>query len=314
MNSTEITVYFSNVEKGFLPVVFVPCALLCLLIYKFAKRPLERASGETIARRMQYLYAAGSGILFGEVLFHVAPFLTRAYRATLGLGLLAAICVEAFLPRLSRDGHSGAHSVVELEHSVDFEEVKINDRLMVDDCLDDDYAEQASAMADEEFELKKRRVVVGLFVCALLPYVLLEGFYYASFPAPTPALQIVAFYLDKLLQTLVLCSMLVHAFLHGVKHRQWPWYLIVCAGWLLLCALSTLSGELGYNFMTEFGAIVAVNGLYSILGGILLVMAMYLKGLVQAQQERAYDTRSTVLRLLCFAGAFMLSGLITVFI
>jgi len=318
MNNTDVTVYFANLEKGFLPVVFVPCAVLCLLVYKFAKRPLSRQDDETMARRMQYLYSMGSAILLGEVLFHVVPYLTQPFPAVVGLGYIIAIYVERILPRLSRNSFLPSNNLVssqiELEHSVDFENVKLQDRLIVDDCLDEDYAEQATDMAEEEFELKKRRVIVTVFVLTLLPFVIFDGFYFASFAAPTPVLQIIAFYMDKLLQTLALCVMLVHAYLHGVKSGQWPWYLIICIVWCLLCGLSTLPVELEYNFVTEAVPTVVINFFYSALCGILLWMASYLNNLVQHQQEKYSDKRSTYLRFASFAAVFALSALITVFI
>jgi len=311
--NTTGTEYFSAVEKGFLPVVFVPCALVFLLLYKFSKQPLRNE--QSMASRMQYFYSMASAALLGEILFHVLPFLSQPFPATFGLGFVIILCVETLLPRLrSRNSLASSQPSVELMYSVDHEEVNIHERLVVDDCLDEDYAEQANTMAQEKFELRKRRTIVVVFLLTFIPFVLLDGFYFSAFMSFNSILQLVAFYLDRLLQTLAVAVLMIHAFFHGTKKSQWPWYLLVSIVWCLVCALTAIPAITGYNFLAQTPSYVGINMFYSLFGGILLWMAFYLNSLVQQQQQKFDDNKSTTLRLLSFVIIFFVSGIITVFI
>ena len=84
-------IIFNNSQKSVLPLVFMPCAIICFVLYKYAKK---RLVNENLGKRLQYFYSIISTALFGHVLFRAMPIMKQPYPIFVALGYFVMICVQ----------------------------------------------------------------------------------------------------------------------------------------------------------------------------------------------------------------------------
>lgn len=305
MNSTNTTVFFDATQKGFLPVVFIPCAVICFILYKYAKQRLDES--DTMGRRMEYLYSIIAAALLGHLLFRILPNVAQPYPILVGIGFFIMLCIQKCAkgwrddPYMSTSVHDG-----ELYYIVDRESIEVKTILLQDDLEDEHNQERVRLMSMETNELKKRRQIVIVLFIAMICTTIIEGFLLAEM-GNGKTIMVVMFYVAKMLQTLAVSVALVHSFFHGVKQGRWPWYFILCSIWCLACALSTLPAML--DFVGAIEGNVAIFLFYSLAAGIILWVSLYFVFLDRSENS----LKRTVMRLTVFGVVFVLTWVTSFF-
>ena len=297
----NVTVAFSPAQKGALPVVVVPCALVCFLIFKYAKRNLDET--DTIGRRMEYLYSALAASLWGHVLFRILPNIPQPFPVAVGVGFFIMLCVQKCARAWRDDRYSnGSDFDGEIYHCLDRHNVQIKTTLVQENLLDDDLPRQVHRVSLEAKEISKRRKIVTLLVLTMLGTTVLEGFFLTGGETVT----VVMFYVGKLLQTLAIAVALVHAFFHGMEQGRWPWYLIFSVTWCVTCGLSTLPALLDFTMGESVPALI----FYALAAGIVLWVAQYFVFIDRTENNLG----RTIARLVVFGVMFITTWVVSFFV
>lgn len=299
MNSTAT---FSVGQKAALPIVFVPCAIVCFIVFRYAKRRLQDT--DTMGRRMEYLYSALSASLLGHLLFRILPEIPQPFPVVVGVGFFVMLCVQKCAQSWRDDPYTTTDTFDgELYYCVDRESTQIKTNAVQENLLSPEIPEEERRLTLELNELRKRRKIAALLFVTMLCTAVIEGLL-----LPLGDTVVVAmFYASKLLQTLALSVAWVHAFLHAPEEGRWPWYFILSLVWCVTCALSTLPGLLDFVAPADN---VALLLFYALAAGIVLWVAQYFIFIDRTEN----NMRRTVSRLVVFGVVFVATWVTSFFV
>jgi len=306
LNSTTIVVHFTDVQKGILPVVAVPCLVISFLLYKFAKRPM--LIGETMGKRMEYFYSAVAAALLGHIIFGIMPNMSQPYPICIGAGFFVMMCLQ----KLSRvwkenDFVSTDLNDNEIHDLVDNNTMKLKTILVEDDLASDNIALNRKRITNQVDEFKKRRAIAAILLFCMFIIAPIDGLYLSEY-GKDRTIMVIMFWISKLMQTIVVSVCMIHAFFHGNEVGRIPWYPLWSIAWAFVCAISSLSAILNFEGIVE--NIPAVMVFYALSTGVLFWVALYFVWIDRKETDR----KITIIRLIVFAVVFIVVSITSLFI
>lgn len=312
MNITLPEPLYTIPQKASLPFVSVPCALICFLFYKYGRKKLSKT--ETIDSRMINLYSAVAGGTLGQFFFHTLPNSSIQTTASnysiisvfMVLGFFIMLCIQK-CGRVCTEHtyYTGPeNTTTEVSYTLNTDAMEQNEYFQAEDLENNEaFKTQMWAIVDEEKEIKRRLIVSSLFVCIMLFIGFLEGFflvYKADITLGGPGVLIFMYYLNKMLQTVIFCVVMLYGLFHiPTNTRNKRGYLVFSLLWCLDIIFSTFPAILEMN---KLDAIMFLHStglgiLYAGLAGVLFWMALYFVWI----DKRHTNKRETVKRLVLFA-------------
>lgn len=311
---------YSVAQQVFFPLWSLPCLLLAFLMFRFGKRPL--LGGSTFTERMERFYAAVSFIMLGQVFFQTIPNVLN--NSTVGVGVMSFVLIAMYgmyafqkCWRIrSQDNPfyvAPEQFCVEIKQIINPETMEVLDYYSNENLLSEETADQRFHLQDERVELTRRRIWAFLILSVMSFQCFLEGFFliYRESLVYGGNWTIVAFYfVNKALETLVLCVFFLHAFFHGMSEGQWNWYFICIALWFCCLVLSCIPVLLNVQF--EVVAIVvnhfAVKAFYLLAGGIQMWLAVHML-FIDRRKVDMFDTSvrlfiSGLVCIVCWTAGF----------
>ena len=294
---------FSDAQKAVLPLVIIPCALLCFILYRYGKRPIIGVN-KTFEQRMDYLYALAACELLGEFMFPNGGRTTYLNACTM-LGFFIMFAIQKY----SRVWHDNPNYVspesttVEIRSSLDPNRMEIVEYLQ-SDILDDSTGSDKVALLDETVELTKRRRICVLTVLIMSFLCILEGFFLRN-----NWLVIGMFFVDKLMETTIVCISLLHSLMHCTSEGEWNWYIILSVWWCVVCVCSTISACTNNAQAAYIINHVATSIFYSLAGGVLFWIALYYTWI----DQKKTDKKETSVRLAIFVAGASVSWVVGYF-
>lgn len=248
----------SDAQKGVLPVVVVPCAVVLYVLYRYIMRPLY--GNKTFEQRMNYFYTYASAALFGEVMFQAypnatIPMIVHNTNATVASALSPAIgssipsmfffigffVISTFYESL-RIWHANPYQITtesnseDIHYLVDRESNTMNDYFEADNTAPNlDVSEQRSKVEQDNAIAERRRYIAYITILLLSVTCVLEGFF-LSYQTGNKWVIIVMFMLDKVMETLVVGVAMANALFHTQGKR----YLYGAILWCFVVVSSTI--------------------------------------------------------------------------
>lgn len=284
--SNSTIVHFSDVQKGFLPVVAVPCLILSLLVYKFAKRPMRY--DETMVKRMEYFYSAIAAALLGHIIFGIMPNMKQPYPVCIGIGFFFMKCIQDLSSTWKENEFISTDE--QIHDLLDGDTMHIKSIRVEDDLSDDNIALNRARTRLQVNEVKKRRIIALVLLSCMFLIAPIDGLYLSEH-GMNRTVMVVMFWISKLIQTMVISVCMLHAFFH--------WYLIFSILWAIVCALSPLSAILNFEGIVE--DMPAVMVFYATSTGVLLLIALYF---ISVDGKKS-STKKTIVKLFIFASVFL---------
>jgi hypothetical protein len=291
---------FTDAQKALFSLVCIPCFALCFLLFRIGKRPL--LGNTTFTERMEIFYSMSAACLLGLFLFHTLPN-TTVMHPEVGFGciMIAFFVVMCFqkMGRVCHDNDMYVESnqvLVEIRHMIDRDTMTMNDYHKMADLESDDTAEERLSVEDERAELQKRRRLTILTLVIIIILCLFEGFFLVvrqdTIVGGIWAL-LGAFYVQKLLETLIVCVAMLHSFTHTGRN-----YAIMSGIWCAVTTLSTvpLLADMPQTAADNMTNHYATHVFYALAGGVLFWIALYY---VWIDKKRT-DKRDTLIRLFYF--------------
>jgi zinc transporter ZupT len=310
---------FTPIEKSFLSLAFIPCAVLQFIIYRYAKHRLVGES-ETIEKRMEKWFATMSGVMLGIFIFRTLPqsaavvasntFLRmgwsyRALAAFVMLGFYSLMWVD----KLSRvwpysTTYAGlspqeASDSLQTDHIIDPKRIEQTEYYDCSDLGSPVYNKDLSQLQAEASVLARNRRNAILLYMLMIFVCVIEGLYlvYRQDVALGGTGGIVGcFYVDKLLESLVVGAVLVYGRFHAFSKPYW--FLALCILWWVVIILSTVP-VLSDAPVAEIAVAIehpALGVCYAIAAGFIFYIAIYFIFVNRVQTDR----REMILRLLAF--------------
>lgn len=330
MNTTTgvTTSFFTNDQKGVLPLAAIPCLVLGILWYKFYTREFPSRE-ESPQDRGEYFYTALSAACLGEVLFHALPNATLYSGVGYGLlivgffvGYFVMVCYQKMARVTSSDNsfYISPPDMVVTETTVKGR--KTNARHTHAE-VEDFSTPQTSILDghDQWVDLKKRRVITYITVVVLIFLVMLEGLF-MIFNAPVtlggaPVL-VAMFFVNKLLQSVIFFGSLTNGDFSSSENPKRCWcciptqYHVFTLLWFVVIVCSTVFVLADVPLEQIDTAIrhPALCIFYTLAAGILFWVATYFIFM----DRRKTDKRETVVRLLIFGVVSLISWTTGIFI
>lgn len=321
MNITSHPQLYTIAQKASLPFVSIPCAIICLLFYKYGRKRLNKK--ETIDSRMINLYSAVAGGTLGQFFFHTLPNSTIDENITLMgssnngystisvfiiLGFYIMLCIQKCGRVCTEHAYYTAPETtsVEVGYTLDPDSMSQNEYLHADDLQDNNrFKTQMWTVRDEIKEVQRRLTISTLFIIIMLFVGVLEGFFLVykvnnNDITHSPGLLIFMYYINKMIQTVIYCIVMLYGLYHiPTDTRNTRAYWVFGFLWCVSIIFSTFPVELE---MSKFTAGMVLNNsllsiVYACLGGILFWMALYFVWI----DRRHTDIKDTVKRLILFA-------------
>lgn len=312
-NSTATVFVYTVGQKVALPFVFLPCLLLSFVMYRYAKKRLLDA--ETFAKRMQYFYGAIGGGLIGQFLFHVSPKGVAAADSLdsvfVFIGYFIMVCIQKFTRVNNENEHYTSPSLpsFEIKQTLDGNDMQLDEYYQasnLDEAVENGHTSFGLDMLtimDENKELYKRRLLSVLFYVPMVYISFIEGFFLMYRSKASVDATIAIFYANKLIQTFIVCTVLLHGMFH-VKRNGWKhWYFTLSVGYCTVCMLSSIPVLTGVN-MTIFLEHVIVSKIYLLISGTILYIAVYFAWLDRRQTNKKETIIGLVFMALFGAGSY----------
>lgn len=276
---------FSDLQKGLFPLVAIPCFVVCLLLYKFGKRPVLGTT--SFNDKMEPFYTISGATLLGTFFFQALPNATGPSGTQIGviasgftvIGLFVMLCIQK-CQRVSNENPyyiSPELNSVEIRSIIDMEKMEELDFYQPLNLVSEQTAENRLKLADEVAELKKRSRICILTIVIMSILCIFEGFF-LIYREPTAIggnwTIFVFFMIDKTVQSIVIGVSMLHAFYHTRKRN---WYLILSVWWCVVCMLSTVPVLANMDWTVCFILVnhLATSIFYALAGGFLLWIALY---------------------------------------
>ena len=243
---------YSTAEKVLLPLVILPCALVCYLMYRLGKRPLH--GNGTLDGRLINWYSGAAGGILGQFFFHTLPNSTiqgvstnyAAISIFVFLGFFVMIALhKCFRVHNENAYYTGPNAVaVEIRHTVNQADLTQNDYFQASELESQDsngvgttFAQNMWALTDEAKEIKSRRIVAVLLLFIMMFVSVFEGIflvYNFRFTLGGPVVLIIMFYINKITQTTILCIVQLYAIFHVANTQsRVSKYTVTSAMWCL---------------------------------------------------------------------------------
>lgn len=310
--------YYTDAQKGVLPLFVIPCAATLLALYRYGRKSLR--GQQTFTSRLDYLYSFVAASIMGEFLFqafpnsslpmiahnitHIepgqAPVGSSVPSIFMMVGLFVMLCIQKY-SRVWNDSpnYSGSNlAIVEIVSVIDPETFEILDVFQADGMDNDHLGEQRMTLEDEHAELRKRGqlVLITMGICTVL--CILEGFFLV-YQHGNKWVILFVFWLDKLMETIVIGTSMLHAYYHAKSPRTRNWFFVGSFIWIVVMFLSTMPALLGLSRSqcTVVLTHLATSIFYALSGGILLYVSIYY---LQIDMRRT-DVKETLVRSALFA-------------
>lgn len=322
---------YSPLEKSAVSLACLPCVALLVGIYFFAKRSLLGDKKDTITRRMELWYAAMSGGMLGIFMFRTLPqsagiassvphdsgWSYRTLSAFVMLGFYALMWVDKYgrVWAYNSELYAGltreeATEHDELHYIVDNEAMEVTSYHECSDVRSNAYPEQLHVLRVESHVLFRRRFHAILLLALMVFICVVEGLYmvYRQDDAPMGRAGLIAsFYVDKVLETIVVASI----FIYGMFHSSKRGYLVLSAVWVITVILSTVAvlNSTPTPLISEALHHPALGIFYAISAGLVFYISIYF-----ISYNRAYtDTCEMVARMVVFGAGLWTSFLTGMF-
>jgi len=315
MNNTVIE--YSINEKVALPFVFLPCLLLVFIMYKYAKRRL--VDSDTFAKRMQYLYGAAAGGIMGQFLFHTLRKSTSASVEDDHVFIFIGWFLMLFIQKYTRVNNenefytSPSLPSQEIVHHLDNQDVQLNSYYEASNLEEPivnnqtTFSREMFAIMDETKEKYKRRILFVMFYIPMVFISIIEGFFLMYRVKTTVAATIGIFYVNKLIQTFVVCVVLLHSMFHAERKKRRHMYAIAGIFYCLVCLLSSIPALVGQD-TTIFVENVVVTKLYLFIVGMIMYIAQYFAWLDRKQTNKK-ETIVVLVMVLVFGASSYATGI-----
>lgn len=310
--------HYSDAQKGVLPLFVIPCAVVLFALYRYGRKSLR--GQQTFTARMDYLYSFVAASIMGEFLFqafpnsslpmiahnitHIepgqAPVGSSVPSIFMMVGLFVMLCIQKY-SRVWNDSpnYSGSNlTIVEIVNIIDPETFEILDVFQADGLDNEHIGEQRMTLEDEHAELRKRGqlVLITLAICSIL--CLLEGLFLV-YQHGNKWVIVFMFWLDKLMETTVVGTSMLHAYYHAKSPRTRNWFVMGSIFWGAVMLVSTLPALLDLSRVqcTVVVTHLATSIFYALAGGILLYVGIYYLHI----DMRRTDLKETMVRSVLFA-------------
>ena len=312
---------WSDAQKGLLPVVGLPCFLIVYLFYRFGKWPLHQQ--QSFSQRMDYLYSFLAAALMGEVVFQALPNSTHTVIPQLNATVTSAPINSSFssafiflgffcmycLQRFGRVWTDNDYYVAPATGNMDIKLILDPQSMELTEYFEahEDSGEDRMRLTDEVMELSRRRPIALLALIIMTILSVFEGFFLVYQHGNKWAV-LTVFFVDKMIETGILCTMMLHAFFQAQKRN---WFLLGGFWWSLVCSISSLPVLLNMTREQASAVVthVATNIFYAFGGGIIFWMTWYY---LCIDQKRT-DVRETVIRCVIFLFTGLVSWVIGYF-
>lgn len=309
---------YNDAQKALLSLVVIPCCLLCYLMFRFGKRSLR--GSQRFSQRMDYLYSFTAASLMGEFLFQAFPNSSLPSLAAnvtqiepghpplyssipsifIMIGLFVMLCYQKYA-RVWNDSPNYVapdQSTNDLFYIIDADRMEALDVFEAEGVNNSNVGQDRFAIQDENAELMKRRrlALITLFVMNLL--CILEGFF-LIYQTGSRWIIYGAFVVDKLMETLVVCVVMLHAFYHVNDPASYHRFGVGAGVWCCVVVCSTIPAlmDMSTPQATYVVTHLATSIFYAFSGGVLFWLAIYY---IQIDLKRT-DLKETFIRSFLFA-------------
>jgi len=308
-----------------LQIILLPCIvtmvtlIVSYLLYKLGKKPLK-SKNATFTDRMEVLYTFTAAALLGKFLFFSLPDATgpdapqsQIYVSGFAyLGFFIMICIQKY-DRVSFQNPNyiaPESNSVDIKALLDTETMTIQEYVKMDNTTES--VDRVWTIQDEFAELKKRRLLCFISVFVMMFVCVLEGFFLIfKEPFAIGGSWVIFFFfiMDKLMETLIVNIVMLHAFVHAQEYNT---FLIVSILWTLVAVGSLLPLIIQMTWQESYIVVthLATRIFYALIGGFQLYIALYY---VLIDRKKT-DKRETILRLILFGLVGLMSFVCGVFV
>lgn len=285
---------FLDYEKAFVGLVPALVLVVGTLLYKYVRRP-STGEDDTDESRLLPLYTVSAGIMWGQFFMHVFPNATTygelGYKFRSLFFLVGYSCMVGY-ERFSRTSHDNRNFVGQ---SVATNVTSFT--LRKDQDIEADYVEMHGNSSgaplwdasDESLVFYRRRVAAHIYYFMIAFHCLVDGLFLVFNAAKIPhLLLILVFATQKVLESVALFTVLIHARLYTTRGAKKRWFFVLLLGWPLIVLASTMIALSGVNVDTASAWInhAALGTFYSIFAGTLLWFANHFEKIEPAQPTR----------------------------
>lgn len=314
---------FTEVQRGLFPIVSIPCMILFYQMFKFGKRSL--IGSQLLEDRLDPFYSYLGSSLLAQFLFQVLPNATGPMgiqtSVLISLTIMIGFYIITIIVQRMRL-HQSNHNYVAPEYNslsivslLDRQSMEIKEYLNVIDPEAADTADNRLTLADEAAEIRKRRKLTGILMLIMTFMCTMEGFYIV-YREPTtmggPWLCLILYWVQKLLQTMSVSIMMIHALFQCNPRRRPNLYVIGSIFWTCVVIGSTMPAVVEMSFTEVFAMVnhIATSMCYAFAGGVLLFFAYY----YIAMDRKRVDSCDLTIRQLVFLGAWIVPWVVEFFI
>jgi len=322
---------YTEVQKWFTALVVIPCTAVCVLFYKYAKRRLPGKT-ETQARRMEKWNAILAGATMGQFFCHtlrkglIDTGIVTASRDIWGYNILIGFVLLSFFVLLCIDKYSlvwndnpfhtvdgiymsGAENLLDRDH---VEETRYHES---NDVTSEAYAVESFSRMDSKriVQIKRRRAILLFFIMLVL--VVIEGAYlvYRQHAAwGGPATLVAMYWIDKIMETVVLCAALIDGNVHAWEDGKHRYFWVMGCIWCVAVLLSTMPVLLAKStaHIATWVEFWLTGIVHAIAGGMLFYVSIYFTFL----DRPGTDKRDMCARIFLWLGACVIAYVTGIFV
>lgn len=271
---------FDDAQKAVIALVFIPCALVSLILFKVARRYDDES-------KRIILYVWITSLLFGEFIFPLRG--TNYLQACTMLGFFAMYALQRYAKICTDNPH---HTEPEFS-TPDVSGMAVENGTQVADFVfvntGEDVAPILVSTVDRVSEIRKRMRVTKLVLIVMTALCVLEGFYVTN-----TWVSIALFMVDKALETSIVCIAMIHSMMHCPSERSRNWYWICSAVWCVICVLSTITVLIGNDGSNVTNHVVTAP-FYSVCTGCVLFLSAYFVWINQRNSNKFKTTFDVII-------------------
>jgi hypothetical protein len=311
---------FNLAQTILFPFVSLPCLLICFLFYKYGKRALSVSKSFTDRMEIPYTFTASA--LLGQFLFQALPNSTgigiSSYSAIVNAFIMLGFFIMLCIQKCERFNHDNEYYIAKGTESNDIRYILNPDAMEIVEYFQvepEDNPEDHLKLEDEMAELRKRRKLTFLLLIILCVLCIFEGFFliYREPSVPGgPWCLLVFFLFEKMIESVIVSTCMLHAFYHATTERQKNWFLIGVVVWCLIVIASTIPvcAQMPYQDAANMVTYLAMSIFYALAGGVLFWFALYYIWI----DRKKTDKVETFIRLCVFGFVAVMSWLCGYFV
>lgn len=324
-NITGTPEVFSSGQKAFHVLSCVPFAVFALLVWKIAKKPLEKdddGKEKLYTKRLMPLYSLLVASLIGIFICVAIPHSTL--RAELGsnpaytvyavaaFGILLGFNVMVTIQMWSRIWYKNesyvlpSHVVAEhLEPLLDPKTIEVNSHSEIQGKDLPHLFDAHTAAMDKTNDLFRRRVMSMVMFVVICYLTIMDGFFIVYWTDKSLAmgnawLMISMAWIVRFAYSVIICGILIHGLFHAMKGRVTRWvigYPMFCALYFIVLVLSSLPLLLNMSIEDATHVIqqIPFTLFYGIAAGIILWFLTYFVWIQDPSPTRASTSRHLAL-------------------